>query len=279
MRPEKLCSAFETYILIAEGSKEVRFSMITESKGGRRLIQNDDTAQPLVSIITVVFRARQDLPGLLDSILRLKDEGVELIVVDGCSADGTCELLSEYGAQIDYWISEPDRGIYDAMNKGVAVARGKFLLHLNAGDRLLCIPHGELEEAASRDVEVVAFRVSIDGHYEFEPSCGLGLRLKNTLHHQGTFFRRETFPDYDPKYKVFGDFDVNQRLALRGAEMEVFDKVVSLHMTGGVSTVPDPAIDSEFFGVIEKNYGRQYLPLAWFLCKWRGLMSRLGRPS
>jgi glycosyltransferase involved in cell wall biosynthesis len=253
--------------------------MMTESKGGRRLIQSNYSAQPLVSIITVVFRARQDLPALLDSILRLKDDGIELIVVDGCSADGTCELLSGYGEQIDYWISEPDRGIYDAMNKGIAVARGKFLLHLNAGDRLLCIPRHQLEEAASRNVEVAAFRVSIDGHYEFEPSCGLGLRLKNTLHHQGTFFRRENFPDYYPKYRVFGDFDVNQRLALRGSKMEVFDEVVALHMTGGVSTVPDPAIDSEFFGVIAKNYGRPYLPLAWFLCKWRGFKARLGLSS
>jgi glycosyltransferase involved in cell wall biosynthesis len=252
------------------------FFMITGSKGGRRLKQTDQISQPLVSIITVVFRARQDLPGLLDSIIRLKDDSVELIVVDGGSDDGTCELLREYDSQIDYWLSEPDGGIYDAMNKGVAAARGTFLLHLNAGDRLVSIPRQELEEAALKNIEVVAFRVSIDGQFEFEPSRGIALRLNNTLHHQGTFFRRETFPAYDPKYKVFGDFDVNQRLAIRGAKMEVFDQVVALHTRGGISAISDPVIDSEFFGVIEKNYGRHYLPVAWFLCKWRGLKARLG---
>jgi len=56
----------------------------------------------------------------------------------------------------------------------------------------------------------------------------------------------------------------------------VFDQVVALHTRGGISAISDPVIDSEFFGVIQKNYGRHYLPVAWFLCKWRGLKSRLG---
>lgn len=233
--------------------------------------------EPLVSIITVVFHARQDLPALIESVAQFKRNDVEFIVIDGGSCDGTCELLRQYDSVIDYWVSEPDKGIYDAMNKGIAAAHGTFLLHLNAGDRLTYIPAKELESAASRGVDVVAFRVLIDGKHEFHPARGFALRLKNTLHHQGTFFRRAGFPIYDLSYRVFADFDANQRLALQGAHIEIFKQVVASHSSGGLSDVNNPANVSEYFRVIEKNYGRMHLPAAWLLCKWRGLGARISR--
>jgi len=236
-------------------------------------------SRPLLSIITVVFRARQELPAIIENVLRHKDEKTEFIVIDGGSEDGTRELLSQYDSVIDYWVSEPDKGIYDAMNKGVAAARGMFIFHLNAGDRILHIPTRELEAAALRGVDAAAFRVSVDGKREFLPSNGLGLRLNNTLHHQGTYYRREGLPIYDIKYRVFADFDVNQRLALRGARIEVFDQVVALHTSGGASDVASHSNISEFFHVIAKNFGRSHLPFAWLLCKWRGMVSRLTRTS
>ena len=232
---------------------------------------------PLVSIITVVFRACDELPDLIESVVRLKTDQVEFIVIDGGSKDGTCELLNEYDSLIDYWVSEPDRGVYDAMNKGIASARGAFLFHLNAGDRLLHIPVRELEAAAARGTDIVAFGVSIDGRREFRPSRGPLLRLKNTLHHQGTFYKREGFPVYDVSYKVFADFDANQRLARRGARIEIFDKIVAMHMGGGLSDIHSKANVSEFFHVIRQNYGWTYLPPAWLICKWQGLRTRLAR--
>lgn len=234
-------------------------------------------AKPLVSIITVVFHAREDLPGLIESVARLKKDNVEFIVIDGGSNDGTCELLSQYDSVIDYWVSEPDKGAYDAMNKGIAVAQGTFLLHLNAGDRLLYIPFRELEVAASNRTDVVAFRVSIDGKEQFHPARGIALRLKNTLHHQGTFYKREGFPFYDVNYRVFADFDVNQRLARSGAHIEIVDRVVAYHQGGGISDADTKANVSEFFQVIKRNYGWMHLPPAWLICKWRGLKTRLSR--
>jgi hypothetical protein len=176
---------------------------------------------------------------------------------------------------IDYWVSEPDTGIYDAMNKGVAAAQGTFLFHLNAGDRLLHIPVQELEAAASNSTDIVAFRVSIDGKQEFRPGRGVALRLTNTLHHQGTFYKREGFPVYDVNYRVFADFDANQRLARSGAHIEIFDQVVASHMGGGLSDAHTQANVAEFFQVIKRNYGWTHLPPAWLICKWRGLKTRL----
>lgn len=233
----------------------------------------------MVSIITVVFRARADLPELIGSVLLHKDENTELIVIDGGSEDGTRELLSNYDSDIDYWLSEPDKGIYDAMNKAVAVAQGTFIFHLNAGDRLLSIPTEKLEAAVLNRIDIVAFRVSVDGKEDFRPSRGFALRLNNTLHHQGTFFRREGLPLYDTRYRVFADFDLNQRLAIRGAKIELFDQVVALHMSGGVSAISSRANISEFFAIIVKNYGLPYLPLSWTLCKWQGLRARIKRRS
>lgn len=232
---------------------------------------------PLISIITVVYRAHDDLPFLLQSVFRLKNEQIELIVVDGGSKDGTVDLLRQHDSKIDYWISEADRGIYDAMNKGIAAARGTFLLHLNAGDRLLQAPLEELEAASAQNIDIAAFRVSIDGKYEFRPSSGIALMFDNTLHHQGTFFRREIFPMYDIKYKIFADFDVNQRMLLSNARIAVFNRVVALHLTGGVSGRPTDAAVSEFLGIIAKNYGWKCLAIARLMGKWRGFKWRLGQ--
>jgi glycosyltransferase involved in cell wall biosynthesis len=254
-----------------------RAHMPRKIEGGKRLRGGDSRPQPLVSIITVVFRAGHELRPLIDSVLCLKDENTEFIVVDGGSEDGTREILKEYERDIDYWVSEPDCGIYDAMNKGIASAQGTFIFHLNAGDRLLYIPIRELKAANSDSVDVAAFRVLIDGKFEFLPSYTISLRFNNTLHHQGTFFRRQSLPAYDTKYKIFADFDVNQKLALRGARVAIFDPVVALHMADGVSNIPNRAAISEFFHVIENNYGITYLPIAWILCKWRGLISRFNR--
>jgi glycosyltransferase involved in cell wall biosynthesis len=246
-------------------------------EGGSRLKKGTHKIPPLVSIITVVFRARNELHPLIDNVLRFKNENTEFIVVDGGSEDGTREILSSYESEIDYWISEPDDGIYDAMNKGVAAAQGTFIFHLNAGDRLLYIPILELKTASSHSVDAAAFPVLITGRGVFRPSYTFSLRFNNTLHHQGTFFRKQSLPTYDTKYKVFADFDANQKLALRRAQVAIFDRVVASHEPDGVSDIPSRATISEFFHIIANNYGITHLPIAWALCKWRGLISRVSR--
>ena len=243
-------------------------------EGGCRLEKQRGIA-PLISILVVVFQGRRDLPPLLDSILHQMDANTELIVVDGGSSDGTIELLQERDSDIDYWVSESDQGIYDAMNKAISLARGTFLLHLNAGDKLLHLPVPELEAARDAGVDGAAFRVLVDEKFEFKPHFGMTLRFCNTLHHQGTFFRRESFPAYDTRYRIFADFDVNQRLALRGAKMKIFDRVVAMHAGGGASDIPSRSAIREFFGLIRKNHGWCCVVIAWLICKRQGLMRRL----
>jgi glycosyltransferase involved in cell wall biosynthesis len=241
-------------------------------EGGRRTLGPARPEPPLVSIITVVFRAKNELEAILRNVFEFDTNDFELIVIDAGSKDGTLDLLREWDNKIDYWLSEPDKGIFDAMNKAQTVAQGHFLFHLNAGDRLLHFPKEELELAQREQLDVVSFPVSVDGNREFRPSCGFMLRLKNTLHHQGTFYRRETFLPYDLKYPMLADFDVNQRLAVRGAKMRAFDKVVAWHASGGAGDSINGY--AEHGAILRKNYGWLFMNASIALSEYKGIKAR-----
>lgn len=89
---------------------------------------------PLVSIITIVFNGELSIRHTIDSVLRQSYDSIEYIVIDGGSRDRTVSIIREYEAKIDYWQSEPDKGISDAFNKGIGAARGEFIGLVNAGD-------------------------------------------------------------------------------------------------------------------------------------------------
>lgn len=90
---------------------------------------------PIVSIITVVKNGEKYLEQTIKSVIDQTYPNIEYIIVDGGSTDGTLEIIKKYDDKIDYWLSEADKGIYDAMNKGVNIATGKWLNFMNAGDR------------------------------------------------------------------------------------------------------------------------------------------------
>jgi len=212
------------------------------------------------------------LLNILNHIFEFDSRDFELIVIDGGSDDGTTELLRKWDDKIEYWLSEPDKGIYDAMNKAQAVAKGYFLYHLNAGDRLLELPKKQLDLARQQQIDVATFRVSVDGNREFIPSWGFMLRLKNTLHHQGTFYRRETFLPYNVNYRTLADFDVNQRLALGGAKMRAFDTVVAWHSSGGAGDSLHGYAETS--AILRKNYGWFFMKASIALNELKGIKAR-----
>lgn len=89
---------------------------------------------PLISIITIVRNADRELENTIQSVLSLNYPNIEFIIIDGGSEDGTVNVIKAHTEQIAYWISEPDKGIYDAMNKGLAKATGEWVSFMNAGD-------------------------------------------------------------------------------------------------------------------------------------------------
>ena len=108
-------------------------------QGGKRLLEKNlprpNGADPLVSIVTVVYNAADCLKETIESVLRQTYPNLEYILVDGGSTDQTLSIIQDYEDFIDYWVSEPDRGLYDAMNKGIALSTGQLIGILNAGDR------------------------------------------------------------------------------------------------------------------------------------------------
>jgi glycosyltransferase involved in cell wall biosynthesis len=104
--------------------------------GGRLAGRRDAAPVPMVSVVTVVWNAAATLPETIASVHAQRGTAdLEYIVVDGASTDGTRALLES--DNVDLWISEPDEGIYDAMNKGIALARGEIVVLINADDRLI----------------------------------------------------------------------------------------------------------------------------------------------
>lgn len=91
---------------------------------------------PKVTIITVAFNAEKFIEPTIKSIIGQTYQQLEYIIIDGASKDGTVDIIKKYNDKIDNWISEPDKSLYDAMNKGIRISTGDYLLFMNAGDRI-----------------------------------------------------------------------------------------------------------------------------------------------
>lgn len=91
--------------------------------------------RPPLTVITVVYNAVQNIEGCIESVLEQRIQGLEYLIIDGGSTDGTLEIIKRYEEKITRLVSEPDRGLYDAMNKGLKLAAGRFIHFLNSDDR------------------------------------------------------------------------------------------------------------------------------------------------
>lgn len=110
---------------------------LNKTEGGRRVrgdLKNSRPNMPLLTVVTVVFNGAVTLEHTILSVIEQAYENIEHIVIDGGSTDATLDIIRKYEDSIDYWVSEKDSGIYDAMNKGIALARGDYIGMLNSDD-------------------------------------------------------------------------------------------------------------------------------------------------
>lgn len=170
----------------------------------------------------------------------------EWIVIDGGSTDGTVEFLQGLES-IDHFISEQDDGIYDAMNKGIQLARGRYCLFLNAGDSLFDSQvMDRVQGYLLADLVVGSIKKSFPNHphkttitrFDDQDIREKYLYLRS-LPHQSTFIRRELFSnhgEYEKKFKILGDHDFFARVILQGATISFLPFCVADYQMDGIST-------------------------------------------
>lgn len=163
------------------------------------------------SIITVNYNNREGLRRTIESVINQSCKDFEYIIIDGGSADGSVDVIKEFDAQIDYWVSEPDKGIYNAMNKGIAQAHGDYLNFMNSGD---CFFDKNVLEnivpfLTTDIVHGKQFDRSIDS-YQFMISEIPTMRYfyESSIRHQSCFIRNILFKNslYDENLRIVSDW-------------------------------------------------------------------------
>jgi glycosyltransferase involved in cell wall biosynthesis len=197
-------------------------------EGGLRLAgirKEGGPGKPLVSVVTVVYNGEKHIEQTIRSVLEQSYRPVEYIVVDGGSTDGTIDILAKYGDRIDYWISEPDKGISDAMNKGILLSTGELIAHLHADDFfanpsvLSCVCSEYLRRQGilwmTGGINIVAREGKILEEIKARKYSYKRLIRGNILLHPATFVTRQAFEKvgvFDTGYRYAMDYDLWLRL-------------------------------------------------------------------
>ena len=181
------------------------------------LAQNAMSAAPLLSVIVVCQNPGPRLPAALASIFGQLHVAPELIVIDGGSTDGSREWLEARRSQIATLVSEPNASVYDAMNRGVAAARGEWVFFLEASDRLVgdMVLSEALNWMKKTEAGVAAGEAAYDDGRLVKLRSHVNPRARNFVHHQAAFYRRTLFAEnggFDPTLAVMADYDFHVRL-------------------------------------------------------------------
>jgi glycosyltransferase involved in cell wall biosynthesis len=198
---------------------------------------------PLVTVITVVFNAVDSIEQTINGVLGQTYENIEYIVIDGKSNDGTLEIIKKYSDKITRWISEEDKGVYDAMNKGVAMATGEWINFMNAGD-VFCDKNTveSLFEGISEDTDLVygnaIEKLVSGGAKNLEAGENLENLWKGALFgHESLFVKSNIIKNnlFNLKYKVAADYDFIMKCFYKGYKFEKVGVDVLLFSLPGFS--------------------------------------------
>jgi len=208
----------------------------------------DNSKPPLVSVVTATFNALEGLRETVASVSQQSFKAVEHVIVDGGSTDGTKEYLESLGDTVR-WVSEPDHGIADAMNKGIAMARGEYVLVLHAEDRFL--DPDSLSRASSYlngEWELVGFDVMLENmanggslRLRARP-FSLATNFRMLVPHQGLFCRKAVFDmigGFDGSFRIGMDYDHLLRAKRAGFSLQVVREVLSRMPATGISSRED----------------------------------------
>ena len=249
-------------------------------------MQSKHTTSPLFSIITITYNAERWLEQTILSVLSQSYAGIEYIVIDGGSTDGTVEIIRRYASGIAYWTSEPDKGIYDAMNKGIQRATGDYVWFINAGDTFYAANTMQqvatLLEGKKRWPDILYGETDIVD--EAGQSLGLrrlrapkrlswkSFRMGMLVCHQSFVVKRAIVPMYDLQYRYSADFDWCIRCMKQARGIRNTHLILSRFLDGGTSTKQRKASLRERYAIMCKYYGTFVTILfhGWFAMRFYG---------
>ena len=212
-----------------------------------------------LSIITVNLNNRDGLQKTIDSVVSQTFRDFEWIVIDGGSTDGSKELIEQNADHFAYWVSEPDKGIYNAMNKGIRVARGEYLQFLNSGDwyyepnalnnAFLRHPSADIAFADCNLIE----NGNIIEERQYPDIMSLKEILDFNICHNSTFFKRSLFSDnlYNEKLKIAADFEFLIKSILLNQSFEHIPSTLISYDLAGISSTNQELCDTEKNGIIK----------------------------
>lgn len=201
-----------------------------------------------ISIITINYNDKIGLSKTIESVLNQTCENFEYIIIDGGSADGSKELIEKYSKQIDYWVSESDTGVFNAMNKGIRVATGDFVIFMNGGD---CFYNNEvlkeIEPLLDDDFDIYYgnnFKQSTHSKRlkTYPEKLNFSFFYTSSINHQSTFIRKSLFSKhfyYNENYKIASDWEFFiYTICYVNVPYKYIDKTIAVYDFTGISSNP-----------------------------------------
>jgi len=236
---------FETLLILPAGESR-------KGEGGLRTrgyFKQTQDDKPLISLITVVFNGEAHLEETIHSVINQTYDNVEYIVVDGGSTDGTRDIIRKYEGAVDYWVSEKDEGIYDAMNKGIVSALGDIVGFINSDDVLLSdcctsvatemrkLPQPGYTCATVELIDKAGEVFGISGSFPREIRYRRRF-LEMPCSHQGMFLHRKLYQRlglFDLSFRLRSDYDLALRLMHERVPDIRIERPIAQFRVGGVS--------------------------------------------
>ncbi|MCI5197040.1 MAG: glycosyltransferase [Candidatus Electrothrix sp. AW5] len=250
-------AAFETVLFLPEGEGR-------QGEGGLRTqgyFKRSLPEKPLITVITVVFNGAQYLEKTIQSVIGQTYDNVEYIIIDGGSTDGTLDIIRKYEHAIDYWVSEKDEGIYDAMNKGITLSLGKTIGIINSDDWYELSTLNEIGNNREIDKNIFHGDMNIykdDAYYYTQVFPGTFKKINKgmILSHPAMFVGRSIYKTYgyfDTSFRIAADWDLVLRLYKSGCTFHYKKQIFSNFRIGGTSYQVDFKSSQEKSAIRKKN--------------------------
>ena len=221
--------------------------------------------QPKLSVITIVYNNAAAIERTMLSVLEQTYPNIEYIIVDGLSTDGTLDIIKKFSDRLAVLISEKDRGIYDAMNKGLAVATGDYVLFMNSGDEIFAketvanvfaaaadadIYYGETEMMDSTGRSLGQRRHKAPDHFSWR-----SFRYGMSVSHQAIYIKCKIVEPFDLRYQLSADIDWILKAAKKADRIVNVHQYVAKYLVGGMSKKRHQKSLRERFDIMKRHYG------------------------